>query len=104
MQAESRPTMRDVVAQLRDRALARLADAYPPTAAALVVTIGLVAHEVAYHLTGGTDFPLQVLATDTRILVISHGGLDALGIGALAVATIAALDVARQRRRDRSGG
>jgi hypothetical protein len=84
------------LARLGDIALARIARWHPPTAAKIVVAAGLLMHEVAYHLAGGTEFPLTVLASDTRILVISHGGLDALAVGTLAIATIAVIDAARQ--------
>ncbi len=103
---DARPTLRAYIAarlprprNLRHRILQRVGGCYPPAAAAVVVAVGLVAHEVAYHVSGGSDFPLVVLASGTRVLVISHGGLDALGVGALAIATIAGIDVARARLR-----
>ena len=46
----------------------------------------LVGHEVLYHLTDGTDYPLVLLVVDCHdILPISHGGLDSLGVGLLIV-------------------
>jgi hypothetical protein len=99
-----RPTLRALIAGraphgVRRRIIARIARWYPPKAAAIVVACGLLVHELAYHLTGGRDYPLTVLASGTRVLVVSHGGLDALGVGALAIATIAGIDVARARLR-----
>ncbi len=70
---------------------------YPPTAAAIVVAAGLIIHEIAYHLTGGSDYPLTVLAGDTRVLAISHGGLDTVGAGALIVVLLSAMDVCQAK-------
>ncbi len=68
------------------------------TATLIVLVVGLVVHEIAYALTGGDEYPLMVLADDTRVFVLSHGGLDALGVGALIVSTLALIDFARARR------
>lgn len=84
---------------VRDRVTTRVAGWRTSIAATVVVSCGLVIHEIAYHLTDGDDYPLTLLADDTRVLVVSHGGLDALGVGALAVATIAAIETARDRHR-----
>jgi hypothetical protein len=75
----------------------RLARWHPPTAAALVVLASLIAHEIGYHLSDGTDFPLELIFNDTHIFVISHGGLDALAVGILAVSVLLLIDAARIR-------
>lgn len=67
----------------------------PSTAAFFTMLGGLAAHEAAYHLAGGDDFPFAVLAADTRVFVISHGGLDALGIGLLIVSMLWLIEAAR---------
>lgn len=101
MPDDPQPTMPGIIAArasaIRRKMRARLAGAYPPVAAAVVVAIGLLAHELAYHLTGGTDFPLVLLASGTRVLVVSHGGLDALGVGALVIVTLCMIELAKQR-------
>jgi hypothetical protein len=75
----------------------RLARWHPPTAAALVVLGALIAHEIGYHLSDGTDFPLEVVFNGTHIFVMSHGGLDALAVGILAVSVLLLIDAARIR-------
>ena len=87
--------LRSRVVGLRCRVLMRVAAWRPAGAAKVVVAVGLAMHEVGYHLSGGSEFPLTVLANGTRILVISHGGLDALAVGALAIATLTVIDAAR---------
>ncbi len=71
----------------------------PPLAASIVVIVGLIVHEVAYHLTGGTEFPLQVSGNGSRVFEMSHGGLDALGVGLLVIGVLWLIDFARSRAR-----
>lgn len=79
-------------------ALVKRAALWTPSTVAMIATfIGVVLHEAAYHLVGGDDFPLRVLADDTAIFAISHGGLDALGVGAIIVAALALVEAARLR-------
>ncbi|MEJ7824923.1 MAG: hypothetical protein WKF48_05815 [Solirubrobacteraceae bacterium] len=83
-------------AYAQPRSLTRRVAAWQPvTAAAVIVAVGLVVHEIAYHLTGGDDFPLAVLAGDSRVFVISHGGLDSLAVGVLVVSVLMLIDTAR---------
>ena len=73
----------------------RVAPWNPSRAALIAMLAGLIVHEVAYHLTGGDEFPLALLADGTRVFVISHGGLDALGVGILIVSVLWAIEAAR---------
>ena len=79
----------------RRRPAARVADWVPWKATSIAVFIGLIVHEVLYHMVGGDDFPLTVLAGDTRVFVVSHGGLDAFGAGVIAVSVLLAIDAAQ---------
>jgi hypothetical protein len=79
--------------------VARAARWNPVTVAAVTVVVGLLAHEVAYHLAGGDDFPLVVLANGHRVFMLSHGALDALGVAALVLSALALLDAARIHER-----
>lgn len=72
----------------------RVARWHPPTAAAVVVLIGLFIHEVAYWLADGSDYPLTVVGNQTRVFVMSHGGLDAFAVGALVIATLFLIEAA----------
>ncbi len=87
---------------MRRRLVEWVARWQPAPAALIVLTVGLVVHEIAYALAGGDEYPLVVLADHTRVFVLSHGGLDALGVGALLVATLALIDLARNRQRGTS--
>ncbi len=71
---------------------------HPIWAVTIFVFIGLVIHEIAYALTSAADYPLTVLAGHTRVFAVSHGGLDALAVGALAVTVLLAIDWARPSR------
>ncbi len=87
---------------LRRRLVEWIAGWQPAIATLIVLVVGLVVHEITYALAGGDEYPLAVLADDTRLFVLSHGGLDALGVGALLVATLALIDLARNRQRGTS--
>jgi len=67
----------------------------PSTAAITAMIAGLAIHEAAYHLTGGDDFPFAILAGDARVFALSHGGLDALGVGLLIVSVLWLIEAAR---------
>ena len=69
----------------------------PSRAALVAMTFGLVCHELAYHLAGGEDYPLIVHADGTTIFALSHGGLDALGVGLLIIAALYLIEAARLR-------
>lgn len=100
----SDPTLRGELAAhrpLHHRALQRIAGWNPPIAVGAIVMLGLVLHEAAYHLTAGSDYPLTVLANGTRVFEVSHGGLDAMGVGALAMSMSALIETARANRRRR---
>lgn len=71
----------------------------PALAATIVVTAGLIIHEVVYHLAGGDDYPLQVFANGWQVFAMSHGGLDALGIGLLVVSALWVVDFAHTKAR-----
>lgn len=86
-----RPTRQPLTPQL----VRRVAQWNPSTVAIIAMLVGLVAHEIAYHLSGGDDFPLTLLAGETRAFVISHGGLDALGVGILVVSVLWIIEAAR---------
>ncbi len=77
----------------------RVAGWNPALAATIVVLAGLVVHEIVYHLTGGDDYPLQVLADGSPIVGVSHGGLDGLGVGALVIGVLWLIDFARTHAR-----
>lgn len=77
----------------------RIAGWNPALAATIVVALALVAHEVAYHLTGGDDYPLQITGNGHVVLEVSHGGLDALGVGILVVGVLWLIDLAHHHAR-----
>lgn len=80
--------------------VARAALWQPSTAAFVATVVFLVGHEVLYHLSDGTDYPLVLLTIDgQQILPVSHGGLDVIGAGLLIVFLLLLIEWARQRER-----
>ena len=77
----------------------RVARWHPPTAAAVFAAMGLVVHEILYHLAGGDEYPLTVIFNDTRVFLVSHGGLDAAVVGLSVVSLLFIIDGARDHAR-----
>ncbi len=71
----------------------------PAITAGIVVLIGLVIHEAVYAIAGGDDYPLELHAGGARVFALSHGGLDALAVGLLAVGVLHFIDFARKHAR-----
>ncbi len=75
-----------------------LTEKSPAVIVAWAMAILLILHEILYHLTtANPEFPLTVLAEDYRVFVLSHGGLDMILAGGVAIALVAGIEVAHKR-------
>lgn len=71
----------------------------PAVVVAWAMVILLILHEILYHVTiADAEFPLTVLADDHRVFVLSHGGLDMVLAGAVAVVLLAGIEVIHEKK------
>ncbi len=75
----------------------RVAGWRAPRVAAIATAAGVFIHELVYHLSGATEFPLEVIFDGTRMFVVSHGGLDAFVVGAVIVLLLLVCEAAQCR-------
>lgn len=71
----------------------------PALTAGVAALIALIIHEATYHLANGDEYSLIVLASGSRVFELSHGGLDLVGGGLLAVGVLLLIDQARKHAR-----